>query len=51
MKTIGCIRAKLESTPYYMAKMPAGKLIDCVGIAKELPEWGGMAVDKKSNTK
>lgn len=37
MKTIGCIRAKLGSTPYYMAKMPAGELIDCVGIAKELP--------------
>lgn len=37
MKTIGCIRAKLGSTPYYMAKMPADELIDCVDIAKELP--------------
>jgi len=47
MKTIGCIRAKLGSTPYYMAKMPAGELIDCVGIAKELPDWDGMTVDEK----
>lgn len=34
MKTIGCIRAKLGSTPYYMAKMHAGDIINCVDIAK-----------------
>lgn len=34
MKTIGCIIAKLGSTPYYIAKMPAGELINCVDIAK-----------------
>ena len=38
MATIGCIRAKMGDTPYYLAKMSAGQLIDSVGIAKELPE-------------
>ncbi len=47
MKTLGCIRAKMGNTPYYMAKMPAGELIDCVGIAKEMPEWEDMTVDEK----
>lgn len=47
MKTIGCIRGRMGTTPYYEAKIPAGELIDCVGIAKELPEWEGMTVDEK----
>ncbi|GAB1360713.1 hypothetical protein MASR1M31_25380 [Porphyromonadaceae bacterium] len=47
MKTLGCIRAKMGNTLYYMAKMPAGELIDSVGIAKELPEWEEMTVDEK----
>lgn len=47
MKTLGCIRAKMGNTPYYIAKMRAGELIDCVGIAKEMPEWEDMTVDEK----
>ena len=47
MATIGCIRAKMGNTPYYLAKMPAGQLIDSVGIAKELPEWPDMSADEK----
>lgn len=47
MSTIGCIKAKMGSTPYYIAKMPVGELIDNVGIAKELPEWPDMNADEK----
>ena len=47
MATIGCIKAKMGNTPYYLAKMSAGQLIDCVGIAKELPEWPDMNADEK----
>lgn len=47
MATIGCIRAKMGNTPYYLAKMPVGQLIDNVGIAKELPEWPDMSADEK----
>ena len=47
MATIGCIRAKMGDTPYYLAKMSAGQLIDSVGIAKELPEWPDMNADEK----
>jgi len=47
MATIGCIRAKMGDTPYFLAKMPAGQLIDSVGIAKELPEWPDMSADEK----
>lgn len=47
MATIGCIRAKMGETPYYLAKMSAGQLIDSVGIAKELPEWPDMNADEK----
>lgn len=47
MATIGCIRAKMGDTPYYLAKMSAGQLIDSVGIAKELPEWPDMTADEK----
>ena len=37
MGTLGCIKAKMGRTPYYICKMPAGELIDRVGIAKEMP--------------
>ena len=47
MATIGCICAKMGSTPYYIAKMPAGQLVDSVGVAKELPEWPDMSADEK----
>ena len=47
MATIGCIRAKMGNTPYYLAKMSAGQLIDSVGIARELPEWPDMSADEK----
>ncbi|MCI8658904.1 MAG: DGQHR domain-containing protein [Lachnospiraceae bacterium] len=47
MATIGCIRARMGNTPYYLAKMPVGQLIDNVGIAKELPEWPDMSADEK----
>ncbi|MEE1257247.1 MAG: DNA sulfur modification protein DndB [Lachnospiraceae bacterium] len=47
MATIGCVKAKMGSTPYYIAKMSVGELIDTVGIAKELPEWPDMNADEK----
>ena len=47
MATIGCIQAKMGDTPYYLAKMSAGQLIDSVGIAKELQEWPDMNADEK----
>lgn len=45
--TIGCIRAQLGSTTYYIAKMHAGQLVDSVGLAKEMPEWSEMSADEK----
>ena len=47
MNTVGCIRARLGSTPYYIAKMTAGQLIDSVGFAMEMPEWEDMSPDEK----
>lgn len=47
MTTIGCIRAQMGTTPYYIAKMSAGELVDSVGIAKEMPEWPHMNADEK----
>lgn len=47
MATFGCIRAKMGNTPYFLSKIPAGQLIDSVGIAKELPEWPDMSADEK----
>ncbi len=47
MATLGCIKAKMGNTTYYMTKIKAGELIDKVGIAKELPEWENMTVDEK----
>ena len=47
MNTIGCIRAKLGTTVYYIAKMTAGQLIDLVGFAMEMPEWDSMTADEK----
>lgn len=47
MATLGCIKGKMGSTTYYMAKMSAGELIDRVGIAKELPEWPAMTAEEK----
>lgn len=47
METIGCINAKMGNTRFFLATVPAGWLIDNVGIAKELPEWSDMSVDEK----
>ena len=47
MNTIGCIRATLGTTVYYIAKMTAGQLIDMVGFAMEMPEWDSMTADEK----
>ncbi len=47
MATLGCIKAKMGRTPYYICKMAAGELIDKVGIAKELPEWPDMTAEEK----
>lgn len=47
MATLGCIKATMGTTTYYITKMKAGELIDKVGIAKELPEWDGMSADEK----
>jgi len=47
MATLGCIRAKMGETTYYISKISAGELIDKVGIAKELPEWPDMTAEEK----
>ncbi len=47
MNTVGCIRARLGSTLYYIANMTAGKLIDSVGFAMEMPEWEDLSPDEK----
>ena len=47
MSTLGCIRAKIGTTPYYITKIRVGELIRSVGIAKELPEWDDMTADEK----
>lgn len=47
MATIGCIKAQMGTTTYYICKMPAGQLIDSVGIANELPEWEDMTAEEK----
>lgn len=47
MHTIGCIKAQLGTTTYYIAKMPAGQLIGLVGFAMEMPEWDSMTADEK----
>ena len=45
--TIGCIKAKMGTTDYFITKMTAGQLIDSVGFAMEMPEWEKMTVDEK----
>lgn len=47
MATLGCIKAKMGKTTYYISKISAGELIDKVGIAKELPEWPDMTAEEK----
>lgn len=47
MKTICVQRGTLGTTKYYIAKMPAGELVDSVGLAVELPEWKDMTADEK----
>lgn len=47
MATLGCIKAKMGRTTYYICKMAAGELIDSVGIANELPEWPDMTAEEK----
>ena len=47
MNTIGCIRARLGSTDYFIGKMKAGQIIDSVGFAMEMQEWDSMTADEK----
>lgn len=47
MATLGCIKAQMGNTTYYISKISAGELIDKVGIAKELPEWPDMTAEEK----
>lgn len=47
MATLGCIKAKMGKTTYYISKISAGELIDKVSIAKELPEWPNMTAEEK----
>ena len=47
MQTACVQRGKLGSTEYFLGKMPAGQLIDTVGLAAEMPEWEGMTADEK----
>lgn len=47
MATFGCIRATMGSTVYYITKLPAGRLIDSVGIAEEMREWPNMTAEEK----
>lgn len=47
METLGCIKATMGQTPYFICKMAAGELIDKVGIAKELPNWPNMTAEEK----
>ena len=47
MGTLGCIKAKMGRTTYYICKMAAGELVDKVGIAKEMPEWADMTAEEK----
>lgn len=47
MQTSCVQRGKMGSTEYFLGKMPAGQLIDTVGLAAEMPEWEGMTADEK----
>ncbi len=47
MATLGCIKAKVGKTTYYISKISARELIDKVGIANELPEWPDMTAEEK----
>ena len=47
MNTIGCIRARIGTTEYFIAKMTAGQIIDSVGFAMEMQEWDSMTADEK----
>lgn len=47
MATLGCIRATMGETEYYITKIAAGELIEKVGIAKEMPEWPNMTAEEK----
>ena len=47
MATLGCIKARMGETEYYIVKIAAGELIEKVGIAKEMPEWPEMTAEEK----
>lgn len=47
MATLGCIKARMGDTEYYITKMPAGELVNNVGVAKEMPEWPDMTAEEK----
>lgn len=45
--TIACLKGKLGSTNYYVAKMKAGVLINTVGYAEQIPEWRTMDIEER----
>ncbi|WP_163853737.1 DNA sulfur modification protein DndB [Paenibacillus elgii] len=45
--TIACIRGKMGTTEYYLAKIKAGTLIDSVGYASEILEWDDIDIDEQ----
>ena len=47
MATLGCIKANMGETEYFITKIAAGELIEKVGIAKEMPEWPDMTAEEK----
>ena len=47
MKLLCVQKGKLGSTEFYLAKIPAGELIESVGLAAEIPEWEDMTADEK----
>lgn len=47
MATLGCFRARMGETEYYVVKIAAGELVEKVGIAKEMPEWPDMTAEEK----
>ncbi|MFC3802828.1 DNA sulfur modification protein DndB [Cohnella sp. GCM10012308] len=45
--TVACIRGKMGTTEYYLAKIKAGTLIDSVGYASEILEWDDIDIDEQ----
>lgn len=45
--TIACLKGKIGTTNYYIAKMKAGVLINTVGYAEQIPEWKTMDIEER----